>query len=139
MISAELKLFLYTPVTGEVSQGQLSSYAEILADSVEQDIIYAVSHGTQVPQKHIVLPSVVKALTGNVELIQILNRLGHDVSYSTLEENETELCLSKLCTVTGNDAVLLENIHPYVFTTLAWGNIDRLVRNTLWRRHFSLC
>ena len=83
-----------------------------------------MSCGSQVPKKHILLPCVLKALTGNSELIQILNRLGHTVSYSTNEENETALCLLKLETAT--DAVVLpDNIKTHVFTTLTWDNIDR--------------
>ena len=43
------------------------------------------------PPKQVLLSYRVKTLTGNVELIQILNRLGHGVSYSQLEENDTAL------------------------------------------------
>ena len=43
------------------------------------------------PPKQVLLSYGVKTLTGNVELIQILNRLGHGVSYSQLEENDTAL------------------------------------------------
>ena len=46
--------------------------------------------------KHILLSYGVKTLTENVELIQMLNRLGHDVSYSQLENNDTALCLQKM-------------------------------------------
>ena len=37
----------------------------------------------------------VKTLTGNIEIIQSLNRLGHGVSYSQLQENDTALFLQK--------------------------------------------
>lgn len=37
-------------------------------------------------------------VVGNIELIQTLNKLGHGVSYSQLEENDTALCLQKLAT-----------------------------------------
>ena len=43
------------------------------------------------PPKHILLPYAVKALTNNVELIQILNRCGHGVAYSQIEELNTAL------------------------------------------------
>ena len=43
------------------------------------------------PPKQVLLSYGVKTLSGNVELIQILNRLGHGVSYSQLEENDTAL------------------------------------------------
>ena len=43
------------------------------------------------PPKQVLLSNRGKTLTGNVELIQILNRLGHGLSYSQLEENDTAL------------------------------------------------
>lgn len=66
-----------------------------------------------------------KSLTGNTELIRTLNRLGHCLSYSQVEEIDTALCLQKL--ELSKDAIPLPgNTHPGVFTTLAWDNIDRL-------------
>ena len=60
-----------------------------------------------------------------MELVQLLNRLGHSVSYSTMEEISTALCLQKLSSGDG-DISLPSNLHNQVFTTLAWDNIDRL-------------
>ena len=42
--------------------------------------------GQSKPPKHILLSYGVKTLTENVELIQMLNRLGHGVSFSQLEK-----------------------------------------------------
>ena len=75
--------------------------------------------------KHIVLPFVIKSLTGNVELIHIFNRLGHGMSYSQVEEINMALCLQKLDLSDGQAAVP-RYIYPRVFTTLDWDNIDRL-------------
>ena len=124
-ISTDLRAFLCAILTGEMHPKYPSKRSILLVESFAQDFIYAVSCGPQVPPKHMVFPCVLKALTGNSELIQILNRLGHAVSYSTIEENQTALCLLKLAAAT--DAVVLpDNIKPHVFTTLAWDNIDRL-------------
>lgn len=41
--------------------------------------------------KHVTLPLTVKSLTGNPELVTILNRFGHALSYSQIEELETAL------------------------------------------------
>ena len=38
-----------------------------------------------------ILPLTVKSLTGNAELVTILNRFGHALSYSQIEELETTL------------------------------------------------
>ena len=58
--------------------------------------MFAVSGGSCTTAKHILLPWAVKTLTGNVEVIKLLNRLGYGVSYSKLEETETALCLKKI-------------------------------------------
>ena len=48
--------------------------------SLGQDLIFAVSGGRQKPPKHILLQYAVKSLTNNVDLIQILNRCGPELS-----------------------------------------------------------
>ena len=40
--------------------------------------------------KSMLLPSVIKTLTNNTEIINIINRLGHGVSYSILSKMHTE-------------------------------------------------
>ena len=67
-----------------------------LVGSFSQDIIYATTCGQTKPPKQLLISYGVKTLTGNVELIQMLNRFGHGVSYSQLEENDTALCLQKM-------------------------------------------
>ena len=60
-----------------------------------------------------------------MDLIQILNRLGHGVSYSQVEEIDTALCLQKQAA--SEDGIPLpQNIKPGQFKTLAWDNIDGL-------------
>ena len=56
----------------------------------------------------------------------MLNRLGHDVSYSQLENNDTALCLQKMAANLNQKVVLLGTIQPNLFPNLAWDNIDRL-------------
>ena len=60
------------------------------------------------------------------EIIRTLNKFGHGVSYPQLEENDTALCLQKLATGLNHGVALPASIKPYVFTNLAWNNIDRL-------------
>ncbi|KAL1262233.1 hypothetical protein QQF64_007498 [Cirrhinus molitorella] len=118
--------FLQTLLTGSSKVGNNPSQrVQRLTASFSQDLVYAVTCGKVKPTKHIVLPFAVKSLTGNVELIKILNRLGHGVSYSQVEEIDTALCLQKQAA--SADAIPLpQNIKPGLFTTLAWDNIDRL-------------
>ena len=56
----------------------------------------------------------------------MLNRLGHGVSYSQLENNDTALCLQKMAANLNQKLVLPGTIQLNVFPTLAWDNIDRL-------------
>ena len=61
--------------------------------------------------KHILVPWAIKTLTGNVELIKILNRLGHGISYSKLEEIDTALCLQKLALEDENGVALPTGVY----------------------------
>jgi len=92
--------------------------------SFAQDLMFGVSRGKIKPPKQILLPYAVKTLTNDVELIQMLNRCGHGIAYSQLEEINTALCLQKMAST--SEIPLADNIQPHVSTTLAWDNIDRL-------------
>ena len=81
--------------------------------------------GQRKPPKHILLSYGVKTLIENVELIQMLNRLGHGVSFSQLKKNDTALCLQKMAANLNQKVVLPGTIQPNVFPNLAWDNIDR--------------
>ena len=83
-----------------------------------------MTKGREKTTKHVELPNAVKSLTGNVELISILNRLSHAVSYSMKQEIDTALCMEKLSS--GDDVPLPTDLRPGSFTSLAWDNIDRL-------------
>ena len=89
-----------------------------------QDLMFGVSRGKIKPPKQILLPSAVKTLTNNDELIQKLNRCVHGIAYSQLEEINTALCLQKMAST--SEIPLADNIQPHVSTALAWDNIDRL-------------
>ena len=97
-----------------------------VVQSLGQDCVYAVSGGLTIPAKHILLPWGFKSLTGNVEVIRVLNRLGHSISYSKLEELDTLLCLQKQAREADKGILLPSNSHPCVPTALAFDNIDRL-------------
>ena len=125
-IPAQLEQFLVGLLTGDPDTSYQTHRVTTLVSSFSQDMVYAVTCGQHKPPKHILLPYAVKTLTGNVELIRTLNKFGHGVSYSQLEENDTALCLQKLATGLNHRVALPSSIKPYVFTTLAWDNIDRL-------------
>uniref|UniRef100_H3B9B4 Uncharacterized protein n=1 Tax=Latimeria chalumnae TaxID=7897 RepID=H3B9B4_LATCH len=92
--------------------------------SFVQDLTYGIMGGVIKTAKQILLPWAVKSLTGNVELIKILNRLRHGISYSKLEEIDTVLCLQTLATEEEQGVVMPTYIHPCIPTILAYDNID---------------
>ena len=53
-----------------------------------QDVIFSTTSGSKKPAKHLKLGLAVKSMTGSRKMVEILNRLGHCVSYSTVEELE---------------------------------------------------
>ena len=65
-------------------------------------------------------------LTSNVEVIKIMNRLGHGCSYTALEEIDTALCIDKVASVDSDGVPLPKSVHPPVPTVLAFDNIDKL-------------
>lgn len=65
-------------------------------------------------------------LSGNVELIRIVNRLGHGCSYTRLEEIDTALCIEKMSSVDEGAPLLPLGTHPLIPTVLAYDNIDAL-------------
>lgn len=89
-----------------------------------QDLIYAVTWWQHQPPRHSFLPNAVK--TGNMDLIQTLNKLWYAVYYSHLEQGNTALCLQKLASGFNHKVVLLVSIKPRVFPNLTWDNIDTL-------------
>lgn len=125
-IPEQLRSFLRCVISGQQSVTSLSPRVQRLIDSVSQDLVYGVTCAKVIPPKHILLPFAVKTLTGNVELIRIINHLGHGISYSKAEEVDTALCLHKLASQREDSIALPENIQPFIFTTVAWDNIDRL-------------
>lgn len=85
--------------------------------------MYAVSNGLQIPPKQILAAAAVKSLTGNVNLIQIVNQLGHSISYTKYQEIDTALCLQKLARAAEGVPLPLDVLKG-VYTCLGWDNID---------------
>ena len=59
--------------------------------SISQDIVFSTTSGIKNLSKHSQKGLAIKSLTGSRKVVQILNRMGNCVSYSTVEELETEL------------------------------------------------
>ena len=64
-----------------------------LKNSLSQDIVYAASNGAIRPPKSVLFPAVVKAICNNTEIVKLINKCGHGISYNLVEEIETEFAL----------------------------------------------
>ena len=94
-----------------------------LALSLSQDLIHSATRGRIKTPKHVVLPMTVKSLTGNVELITILNRFGHVLSYSQIEEVET--ALAEMQIAKRQNGVFVPSVcYPDVPGVFCWDNND---------------
>ena len=125
-IPKELEQFLVGLLTGNPDTKSQTSRVSTLVQSFSQDMIYAVTGVKHKPPKHLLRTICCQYLTENIEIIKMLNKFGHGVSYSVLEENDTALCLQKLAAGPTQRVVIPVSIHPNVFVNLAWDNIDRL-------------
>ena len=67
----------------------------------------------------------IKSLCNNKELITIVSRLGHGVSYTKLLEISTEVAYSKIDKKAGNLLCLPEGCQKNMFSIVAEDNIDR--------------
>ena len=82
--------------------------------------------------KSILFPCQIKDLINNCDLITTTNKLGHGVSYSTLQEVLTEVAYWKIESLNENDAVLPEKCSKETFTIIVEDNIDRLEETLSW-------
>ena len=123
-----LTKFLKYLFSGDQDQSAATTRPRVqrLTESVGQDIVHTVTHARVKTPKHIILPFAVKSLTGCVELNRILNRFGHGLSYSQIEEIDTALCLHKLARRNEDGVALPEFIQQFIQASCAWDNIDRL-------------
>ena len=94
-----------------------------LALSLSQELKDSATRGRIKTPKHVVLTMTVNSLTGNVELITILNRFGHGLSYSQTEEVET--ALAEMQIAKRQNGVFVSSVcYPNVPGVFCWDNND---------------
>ena len=95
--------------------------------SFAQDIVYAVTNGNGKVKtlKSILLPTMIKSSTNNTELINVLNRLGHSLSYTTLMESQTENSFRILDHQLRSGCIIPEECQAESFTIFVVESIDR--------------
>ena len=92
--------------------------------SIGQDLIFCASKGQVKTPKHVALPIALKHITGSSQFVTVMNRFGHGISESQLEEVDTALAEKHICEREHHGAVIPSNIQPTSFITLCWDNND---------------
>ncbi|XP_050505694.1 uncharacterized protein LOC126883969 [Diabrotica virgifera virgifera] len=107
---------------------------ERLTACLASDSIYSITKGNIKPRKQIIFGMSMKSLTGNVKVMEILNRCGYSISYSGLAELESSAAYSCIA----NGQTCPSGIIPTssLACGVAWDNYDRFVetqsgKNTL--------
>ena len=118
-----LDLMLNTLLQNE--DGILQPKGETIKLSFAQDIVYAVTKGRVKTPKSILLPTIIKSLTNNTEIVNVVNRLGHGVSYTLLMESQTENAYKIHELQTESGYILPIDCQKEAFTIYVADNIDR--------------
>ena len=136
--------FLAWTLVEDVDSSPVSKKRVVLPSTTEQkvfsfgqDLIYAVNNGRVLTPKHEALPLSVKKWTGSAEDVMTLNRFGHGISYTALEERETameEKQIQHQC----SGCVLPSNIVHGVFGIFCYDNND-LQEETLSSKGTTHC
>ena len=117
--------FLSHVIFGYDRRNRESSIKKRRVNSIAQGIIYATTGGAVKPAKQLLMGLAFKSMTGSRRIIEILNRLGHSISYNATEELETELTFSS---VTGDRITPYGiSLDPSLACGVAFDNFDRYV------------
>ncbi|KAJ8681804.1 hypothetical protein QAD02_017596 [Eretmocerus hayati] len=130
-IPEELMTFSLVLFRGQNFTRKTSDSLIFKAKSLASDIIFNVTKGVVKPSISIRLGMAVKSLKNSKQLVNLLNRSGHCVNYSALEEFETELAYTSLArsALCPNNILLRNDLN----TGVAWDNFDRFVETATGR------
>ena len=103
-----LNNFFTVLISGQSLENEKSKAEKTLRlkDSFAQDVVFSVTNGAIKTRKSVLFPSVVKALCNNTEILNLLNKYGHGISYDLLEEIETDFALNVINEQAENRAVI---------------------------------
>ena len=93
-IPEQLTPFFIHLVVGQEHRSHESASKIRRVELLAADTVFLMTNGRKKPSKHLKLGLAVKRMSGIKKLIEMLNRYGHCVSYTTTKELETELSLT---------------------------------------------
>lgn len=102
---------------------------DIKIKSICDSIIYSASCGAIKPSTSLSLALVTKSMTGSRKIVEILNRLGHCVNYTCVEELESEIAYGGAASTKILPYGLVPK-NPQLRTHVAFDNFDRFVETS---------
>lgn len=129
-IPNELYLLIESIVKSPYKLGKKSSLQATIKEnkisSICNSIIFTATNGEIKPSTCLTTALTTKSLTGSRQMINLLNRLGHCVSYTVTEEIETELAYA----CSSENRILPFDLSPNVYTHVAFDNFDLYVETS---------
>lgn len=108
---------------------KISQRKDMRISKICDDLIFNITNGDVKPSSSICLGLVTKSITSSRKMVEILNRMGHCCSYSTIEEVETELAYR--CAAEPRLLPFgLKEKQPQLCTHVAFDNFDRYVETS---------
>ena len=113
-------------ITSASEEAAFDQYAKVSEDrkrrrlSIAQDIIFTAHNGNVFTPKHFSLGLTIRHLFGSSKLINILNGLGHCVSYGQVLEHDTAIAELQL----SQGKKIPPGFKEGVFSTFVWDNND---------------
>ena len=89
-----------------------------------QDMVHAVTRGRVKTPKHVGLAVTLHHITGSKQIVTLLNRMGHCISYDDVEVVDTSLAQEIITKSEESGVVIPSNISPGVFVQCAGDNND---------------
>lgn len=124
-IPPELINFYSTLIAGSSQKRKENPKCIRQVESYCEDIVYAIHNGQVKMSKHIVLGITLKSLTSSRKIVDIIHRYGHCISYSGVEELETEATYTSLKKSNVCPETIKKSSH--LCTGVAFDNFDRFV------------
>ena len=100
--------------------------------SLGQDIIFMASRGKCKPPKHIGLSQALHQKTQSKDLVTLVNRFGHGVSYEEVQRIDT--CWSEI-QLSGDGFIIPQNMAYGQVTTGAGDNFNRAIESVKGEHH----
>ena len=102
--------------------------------SVAQDIIHCVTRGRIKTAKHVGLPLAMKHISGSAKVVSLLNRFGHGLSVTQMQEVEAGMAqqlIAQRSSSTEKDVFVPSNIQPGTSFVQVCSDNNDLLEETL--------